>query len=79
VHDRAVRERLTRPVVVAHDDLDTERARVGDLLDGRDAAVDRDEQGRAGRRLPLDARHGQPVAVARPARQLADRRRAEPL
>jgi hypothetical protein len=79
VHDRAVRQRLARAVVVGDDDLYAERARVRDLLDRGDAAVDRDEQLGPRRRLALDARDRQAVAVLEAAGQLAHRGRAEAL
>ena len=47
VHDRAVRQHLARPVMVGHDDVHAERARVRDLLDGADPAVGRHQQARA--------------------------------
>ena len=38
--DRAVGQRLARPVMVGDDHLEPARLRLGDLRDGRDAAVD---------------------------------------
>ncbi len=38
--DRAVRQRVSRPVMVGDDDLETATSCFGDLLGGRDAAVD---------------------------------------
>ena len=42
--DRAVGQRLARPVVVGDDHLQARSARLGDLLDGGDAAVDREHE-----------------------------------
>ena len=68
--DRAVRERVGGPVVVGDDDLEPERARLLDLGDRRDAAVDGEHEvdafvgeprrasGRSGRSPPRTATAG---------------------
>ena len=75
--DRAVRERLARPVMVRDDDLEPARARLGDLLDRGHAAVDGEDEpaalvGEPRERLALDA-----VALLEAARQVPDDVRAE--
>ena len=55
-HDRAVGQLRARPVVVGDDDVEAERARLGDLLDGRDPAVDGEHEPAALAGEPLDRR-----------------------
>ena len=66
----AVRQRVTGPVMVGDDDLEAERLRLGDLLDGGDPAVDREHEPDAvGCELREgDTRHA--VALLEPARQV---------
>ena len=68
--DRAVRQHLSRSMVVRDDDLEPALAGLGDLLDGRDPAVDGEDEAdavvrEARQRLPRDA-----VALLEPARQV---------
>ena len=69
-YDRAVGQRLARPVVVGDDDVEPPRPRLGDLLDRGHAAVDREHEaaafvGEARQRFALDA-----VAFLEAARQV---------
>jgi hypothetical protein len=68
--DGAVGEDVAGPVVVGDDDLDAERLRQLDLLDGGDAAVDRDDEATAFGGEPLDRPAVQPVALVEAARQV---------
>src|SRR5262249_21046303 len=68
--DRAVGQLVSRPVVVADDDLEPEPLRLGDLLDGRDPAVDGQDEaatlvGEARQRLARE-----PVALLESTRQM---------
>ena len=58
--DRAVRERVARPVVVGDDDLEPEPPRLGDLGDGGDPAVDGQHE--------VDAVAGEPRRASRRSR-----------
>jgi hypothetical protein len=72
VHDRRVRQPAVgaRRMVVGHHDVESGRARRGDLLHRRDRAVHGDEQLRPARGKPLDGRHREAIAVVDPARQV---------
>ncbi len=68
--DRAVRQHLSRSMVVRDDDVEPALPGLGDLLDGRDPAVDGEDEAdavvrEARQRLPRDA-----VAFLEPARQV---------
>ncbi len=58
------------PVMVGDDDLEPERAGVGDLVDGRDAAVDGEHEPVPFVREALDRLPGQAVALLEAARQV---------
>ena len=77
--DRTIGEQLVgaRRVVVADDHVQPRRPGGGDLVDGCDPAVDRDQQARSTRREPLDGRHRQAVAVFDPVGQEPPDVRAE--
>ena len=77
--DRRVGQRPVRArrVVVGDDDVQPRSARGRHLVDGRDRAVDGDEQLRPARGEPLDGRAREPVAVVDPARQVPVDVRAE--
>ena len=77
-HPRARRQRVGRPVVIGDDDVDPELRGAGHRVDGRDAAVDRDEQANAVARQPLDRLDGQAVALVEPAREMRLDLGAEP-
>ena len=69
-HEGAVGKRLARPVVVGDDDVEPQLLGVRDLLDGRDPAIDREDQpgflaGEARQRFA-----GQAVALFEAARQM---------
>ena len=72
VHDRRVRQPAVGPrrMVVGDHDVEPGGARGGDLVDGRDRAVDGDQQAGAASGEPLDRREREPVAVVDPARQV---------
>ena len=57
-------------MVVGDDHLEPGRARGGDLVDGRDRAVDGHQERRTPRREPLDGMQAEPVAVLEPAGQI---------
>ena len=68
--DRAVGQRLARPVMVGDDDVEPAFSRLGDLVDGRDPAVDGEDEPAAfvrepGKRLAADA-----VALVEAAREV---------
>ncbi len=75
--DRAVGQGRPGPVVVGHDHLEPERLRLGDLLDGRDPAVDGEDEPDALLGEPTErvARHA--VALLEAAREVPHDVRAE--
>ena len=72
VHDRAVGQLLARSVVVGDHHVEPHSASGRDLLDRRDAAVDRDQQLDTAPAQPLHGRPGEAVALVEAARQLPD-------
>jgi hypothetical protein len=90
--DRAVGQRLARPVVVGHDHVEAERLRPRDLFDCGDPAVDRQHERAALIREALDRVARDAVALVEAAREVpvdvraelaqarhGERRRADPV
>ncbi len=75
--DRAVRQRVGRPVVVGHDHVEPELLRACDLLDRSDSAVDRDHECAALLGEPCDRLARDAVALVEAARQVPADVRAE--
>ena len=73
--DRAVGQRLAGPVVVGDDDVEPARARLGDLLDRGDAAVDGQDEPAALVGEPREGLALEAVALLEAARQVPARRR----
>ena len=68
--DRAVGQRLAGPVMVGDDHVEPARARLGDLGDGRDAAVDGEHEPAALVGEPLERAAADAVALVEAARQV---------
>ncbi len=69
-HDRALRQALARPMVVGDDHVDAQAPGPLDLGDGRDTAVDGEDERDAVLRETGDRRAGEPVALLEAARQV---------
>ena len=68
--ERAVRQPLARPVVVGDDDLEPERLRLGDLVDGGDPAIDGEDETALLARQPRERLQRDAVALLEAARQV---------
>ena len=76
-HRHGARQGPGRQVVIGHDHVQSQAARMRDLGHVHDSAVTRDDEGHAGSRQALEAGIRQPVALRQPRRNVADRLRAQ--
>jgi hypothetical protein len=75
--DGTVRKRLSRPVVVGHDDLEPQRFRLRDLFHRGDPAIDRQDESHTVLRKAAERVRRHAVALLEAARKVPDDVRAE--